>query len=573
MLKQKQTRVVTKHTKKAKQVKKVKKTTKRQFSAKSQSISAYPDTPVELDRVKGDFPTFFRHAVLTKVMTDMVSKGGPITYFNICGGNVAHQLKESHLHKDAVFLYKWLRLPIGLRSIPDGIASLQPWLKQFAYANEDVPMDAFGFPKDLYLPGVDFIANRVLRPQDKHIVFETEEHQIDLLNMAFGNDPRFSINTTGLRKETDLKALFPTYGRALVHVDIHESTTFAEQKRARNALFGFMKRMPHATYVITYPLVEDYHPYEFLDAFARTGMQTGYGTAQFADNLATERIMATSIAENYNGADTDAMARWSQTGQARPILGMWAIKPEEFHQFFMPSNIEVFKPRTYWSGAGALVFNASMDATNYDQTLQDIGDSLRTVLGKPTGMRYGKSGPLYEPQSYEMGVAWGHKQSFTTPGFSPPEDWNTMTLSEINEDLDLRFIDRLIHRLDYLPMKGGPTNFVELAGEAKTLTAQAKRMIEDPDIKKRSKKQERKQTPLGVYNRLVSYARQQDLPTFREAMREKYEIDHGYAYNPYKSRRTKNTLEEGQGFQHATQKFAPLYHEEEGKKMLPPDQY
>ena len=108
---------------------------KRSMSKKSQDSSAYFEEKNELDRVKGEFSTFYRNAVLTKVLSDMTSHGGPVTYFNICGGNVAHQLKESHLHKDAIFLYKWLRLPLGLRRIPSGTAPLKPWLHQFAYAN------------------------------------------------------------------------------------------------------------------------------------------------------------------------------------------------------------------------------------------------------------------------------------------------------------------------------------------------------------------------------------------------------------------------------------------------------
>lgn len=521
-----------------------------------------------LDRVKGDFSTFFRNATLTKVMTDMVATGGPITYFNITGGNVAHQLKESHVHKDAVYLYKWLRLPIGLRRIPKGIAALQPWLEQFAYANEDVPVDAFGFPKDLYLPGVDFIANRILRPQDKHVIFETEEHMLDLLNLAFGNDPRVEINTSGLRTEEDLKALFPTYGRALVHVDIHESTTFAEQKRARNALFGFLKRMPHATYCITYPLYEDNHPYEFLDAFARTGMQTGYGTSQFADDLATERQVVSAIVDHAVPSTVAALSRHMGGQIGRPVLNTWAPK-ESHNDNLLPTNIEVFRPRSYWTGAGALVFNAGNDATPYTTTLNDLGDSLRAATGKPPGMRYGMSGPLYEPQSYEVGVAWGHKHSFVTPGWALPEDYYTMTMDEIRENLDHKFIDELMDKMEYIPMKGGPTNFFEIGLEQSKLTPQGKRLVEDSEIKhKKSKKQQSRQTPLGVYNKLVAFARNQDLKDFRTNLLDRWQEEHNAPLNEFAHRHAANGIENNYMFLSLQEKVAPTYHETEAQNII-----
>jgi len=528
-------------------------------------IQTYPanehDTP--LDRVKGNFPTFFRHAVLTKALTDLTAHGGPITFFNITGANIAHQLKESHLHKDAVYLYKWLRLPLGLRRIPAGIDSLKPWLKQFAHANEDVPLDGFGFPKDLYLPGTDFIASRVLRPQDKHIIFETRQEMIDLAQLAFKDDPRVEINTTGLYLESDLKSLIPCKGRAVVYVDLHESTSYEQQVRARNAIRGIMKRLPHSSFIVTYPLVEDYHPWEVLDLFASTGMHTGYGTSQFSDDMAVERDLVEAIGKDQFLNSYKAAGLHATGIKPRPILNTWTpnvVDPDE-----LPDSIAFFKPKAYWSGAGAMVFNVDH---GYNDTLSQIGDSLRAATGKPAGMRYGRSGPLFEPNSYEVGTGWGHKQSFQIPGISLPEDYLTMTMDEIQENLDNRLVDECMDKVDYVPMKGGPTNLYDISQEQFRITKHGKRLLEDEGVPPKSRKESDKRTPLGVFNRLVAFARTQDLKDFKHTFRAQWSAHRGKPFKNFTGRPGRLAVENMDGHLSAEAKYRPTAWESENMDLF-----
>lgn len=539
---------------------------KSDFKGIDYELPTYPHEELEtpVDRVQGAFPTFFRHAVLAKALTDLTDGGGPVTFFNVTGANISHQLKESHLHKDATYLYKWLRLPLGLRRIPEGIHDLKPWLKQFAFANEDVPMDGFGFPKDLYLPGADFIANRILRPQDKHIIFETREPMIDLAELAFKDDPRVEINTTGLYKETDLKSLIPCKGRAVVFAEIHESSTYEQQARARNAIRGILKRIPTASFIVTYQLNEDNHPWEMMDLFASTGVQTGYGTTQWADNMFTERNLATSIANSTIPSPEIGALLTASGVPARPFFDVWGADTSHIDDNeYLPDNIGLFQPKNYWSGAGAMVYNVGY---RYDLTLTNIGNALRSATGKPLGMRYGKSGPLFEPQSYELGVAWGHKQSYSTPGISLPEDYLTMTTDEIRENLDRKLVDEVMDRIDYVPMKGGPTNLYDISQEQFRINAHTKRLLEPEDVVEPSRKQGNRQTPLQVYNKLVAFARTQDVNDYANTMRHKYKVDTGEEFRDFRGRTALNGMENLPGF--LSDRYKPTAHETENREFF-----
>jgi 23S rRNA A2030 N6-methylase RlmJ len=527
----------------------------------------YPHAELEspIDRVQGGFSTFFRHAVLAKALTDITDSGGPVTFFNVTGANVSHQLKESHLHKDAIYLYKWLRLPLGLRRVPEGIHDLKPWLKQFAFANEDVPMDGFGFPKDLYLPGTDFIASRILRPQDKHVIFETREPMIDLANLAFKDDHRVEINTSGLYQESDLKSLIPCKGRAVIFAEINESTTYEQQARARNAIRGILKRIPSASFIITYQLHEDNHPWEMLDLFASTGVQTGYGTTQWADNMATERNLVRSIANDNIPHPTYTAIQHLSGNNMRPLFKTWGLEhDQQYDNEILPDTLSAFSPRSYWTGSGSMVYNVGH---NYGMTLSNIGHSLRMATGKPTGLRYGISGPLFEPLSYEVGTGWGHKQSYAIPGISIPEDYLTMTVDEMRENLDRRLVDEVMDKVDYVPMKGGPTNLYDVSYEQFRLNPHTKRLLEPENVNERSRKENDRQTPLQVYNKLVAFARSQDANKFSDTYRHKWKVDHhGEAYDDLKNRKARLGMENQSGM--SNDWWKPTQHEMENREFF-----
>jgi hypothetical protein len=367
------------------------------------------------------------------------------------------------------------------------------------------------------------MASRILRPQDKHVIFETREEMIDLASLAFKDDPRVEINTTGLYLESDLKQLVPCKGRAVIYVDLHESSSYEQQVRARNLIRGMMKRLPHSSFIVTYPLVEDYHPWEVLDLFASTGMHAGYGTSQFGDDFFAEREIAKSIQNDQTLSPYHAISLQHTGIKARPIFNTWTPmlhNPDE-----LPDSINFFKPRAYWTGAGAMVFNVGDG--RYDMTLSGIGDSLRMATGKPGGIRYGRSGPLYEPNSYEVGTGWGHKQSFQIPGISLPEEYLTMNMNEIQESLDNRLVDELMDKVDYIPMKGGPTDLYSISKEQFRLTKHAKRLIEKDDVPEKSRKEYSRRTPLGVFNRLSAFARTQDCKQFKETYRAQWSANRG----------------------------------------------
>lgn len=459
----------------------------------------------KLDRLVGSFGPMYKQAVLTHLIKHLTgSYGSSLSYFNFIGGSPGYQLKESHTHKDALWLYKWLRSPIGQRNIPAAIDNIKPWLEEFAEVNEDVPVDKYGFPQDLYFPGNDLIVHKYLRPRDRAYIFEPREEPHEMLNAVLGDDPRVKLYKEGPDTEAFMKSIIPPpTTRAFFHFDLNENTTYIQQLRARNTLFACMKRMPHATYMVSWPVHGDNFPWLVMEAFAQTGYHNAYASVQFADQSYVERKVTEAYLNNNQGSDEfNQFVAENGNGNAsqfHPIM-----TPDE--SSWWPATMKAFQPGDSWEGVGVAVLNAGK---SYGGLLQGIGEGLRTILNKPNGMIYGRSGPLYQPHTNELGATWGQRISYTNPGISVPEDWQFASTTDMAAQVDRGFVDHLMGKLDYIPLgkKDTPQTQGDIENEYYKPTVQGERLAFPTPFKKRTASAEKKYDIRDIFSSIETYAK------------------------------------------------------------------
>lgn len=126
------------------------------------------------------------------------------------------------------------------------------------------------------------LASLYLRPQDKAILFESEERAFQELQQAFGGDRRFKLDRKTISKQLFEQHLPPINRKGMVHIDVHRGVQWligaavANNKKinneAINSYLGYMgdliaescKHWPNATYVIPYGL-------SMLPHFAKVG--------------------------------------------------------------------------------------------------------------------------------------------------------------------------------------------------------------------------------------------------------------------------------------------------------------
>ncbi|MFI5336590.1 MAG: 23S rRNA (adenine(2030)-N(6))-methyltransferase RlmJ [Opitutales bacterium] len=208
----------------------------------------------------GNYADVFKHVLLRQLLAGMLRKEKGLLYLDTHAGRGSYDLEGA------------TRLPDGRERAPewpDGIGrlwtggALPPVVADFVEAVRAWNLRCGAAPGELsHYPGSPWVAQALLRPQDRAALCELREDDAEALDLVIGGRPGVSVHT--LDGYIALRAMLPPpERRALVLIDpsFESATEFAD---IRAGLREALRRFPSGVYAVWYPVTERARSDEFL---------------------------------------------------------------------------------------------------------------------------------------------------------------------------------------------------------------------------------------------------------------------------------------------------------------------
>jgi 23S rRNA (adenine2030-N6)-methyltransferase len=216
----------------------------------------------------GNFADVLKHVVLLESLNYLTQKDKPVWYADTHAGGGGYALNSQQAQKNAEFANGIGRL-WGVLDMSDTPESVVRYLKQVAHFNHQNQTDSLS-----YYPGSPWLAQALLRPQDRLSLFElhTQENQTLQQTIALGGrDRRVKVfeqdGFQGL-----IAQLPPKERRGLVLIDpSYEVKT--DYDRVVDVLLQAHKRFATGTYLLWYPVVDRQRIHQLEKALRASGMR------------------------------------------------------------------------------------------------------------------------------------------------------------------------------------------------------------------------------------------------------------------------------------------------------------
>jgi len=200
----------------------------------------------------GNYADVFKHVLLLQLLRGMQRKDKGFLYLDTHAGRGGYDLSTT-----TILLDGRARAP----EFAEGIGRLWPDpLPADGFADYLTAVRAFntrqtaGGTELHYYPGSPWIAQALLRMQDRAALCELREDDAEALSQDFANQPNVSVHP--MDGYTALRAMLPPpERRALVLIDppFESASEFAD---ILDGLRGALRRFPSGVYAIWYPLTE-----------------------------------------------------------------------------------------------------------------------------------------------------------------------------------------------------------------------------------------------------------------------------------------------------------------------------
>ena len=416
-------------------------------------------------RHTGTFGSLYKGAVLSALLSE-IKKEDPAatTFVNLLGGGAGSQIKISQINRDAVLLHRWLRLPAGMRRIPQDIDSLKPYLRQFEAANHNVAEDEDGFPKTLFLPSENAIAYSHMGPMDRAIIHDDNAVSNATLAELVGTDRRVQLRGEYPLDQDYTKKLFPLRGRGLLWFDLGHVPTYSEQLRTRNLILETLKTQPQAVIGVCYPAPGGKLPWQLFDALTHAGLNNIWNCVHYSDDAAVERAAVDLAASQLTfEAEVEAQQRrFAASGSfgQREGSGMGIISEEMIDM--PPVTLMQQRPNPAWEATGITLVNAPQ---GFERTLEAVGSTLKEILGKPNGYIHKRLAPVHAEPMREYGESF-KLISYSTPGFAIGEEFQKVHASQVDKAYKTHFTSDAINVASAMDDTHAPATLEQIVDDA-----------------------------------------------------------------------------------------------------------
>jgi 23S rRNA (adenine2030-N6)-methyltransferase len=208
----------------------------------------------------GNHADVLKHIVLQSTLRYLTQKDKPFLYIDTHAGAGGYRLDSDYAEKTGEF-HEGIEKLWQCDDMPEAVAEYIDLIRQFNYAS--------GGKKLNYYPGSPWIAQTLLRPEDKLVVSELHSTDFPLLNKHFRNDKRIRIFEQDGYKT--LNAMIPPpQKRSLVLMD----PSYEQKKEyhwVTENLMNAHKKFTTGVYLLWYPVVNR----ESIDRIEKTLKRSG----------------------------------------------------------------------------------------------------------------------------------------------------------------------------------------------------------------------------------------------------------------------------------------------------------
>ncbi len=406
-------------------------------------------SPLRSARVAGTFSTLYKQSLMARLLSRMNENPLPYTYHNFHGGSPAYLLANTYENFPAIYLHRWLNTRLGLKRVPQDIDHLKPYLTRFRDVNRVCNLDEYGFASELYIPGDAGLVASFLRPGDKAYFFENRSAQASLLRAAFEEDPKVKVLHENVDDEYVIRHTMPPAARrGIVHYDLGDSPTYAEQLQVRNLLYGGLKRFPEGIHVVTYPIKKGYLPWQVIRGMAATGVRNAYNFTVYADfgyqlkkfQASIPTVDTSKLPESLTHEEVEAVKDHADN-VARVASAMDLHMLEGVDAY----TLREMKPNDSWEGVGVAILNAPY---GFNEDARKVCNSLKEIMGLPQSNPTQRFSPIHAPAYTEMGES-ATKYSISIEGPPLPDAYRRLPEKIVNQAMLHQFRTGILPRFAY----------------------------------------------------------------------------------------------------------------------------
>lgn len=206
----------------------------------------------------GNHADVLKHAVLTLTLRALLRKDKPFVYIDTHAGAGSYPLDDPRATRTGEYLGGIARWWEGAPEAP----SLAPLFEVIRGENPDGALRRY--------PGSPMIAHRMLRPEDRMVLFELHPSDHQLLNAAFGG-------AAGVRVEqadafARLKAFVPPQERRGVVLIDPPYELKSDYSNVVSLLTDAHRRWATGVFLLWYPVLSRLAAQRLVERFAGTGM-------------------------------------------------------------------------------------------------------------------------------------------------------------------------------------------------------------------------------------------------------------------------------------------------------------
>ncbi|NOT12181.1 MAG: 23S rRNA (adenine(2030)-N(6))-methyltransferase RlmJ [Methylococcaceae bacterium] len=206
----------------------------------------------------GNFADVLKHLILVEILTHLKKKDSPFCYIDTHAG-----AGKYHLHGDYALQTREFENGIGKlwqhQDLPDSVANYVNVVKQF----NNKPLTHY--------PGSPMIAKKLLRPNDRLVLFELHSTDFALLAHAVNKDKRIKLFHSDGFQEC-LKLLPPHERRGLLLIDPSYEIK-SDYRQVAEMLLKMHRRFATGTYAVWYPVIDRRRNQQLEKTMAASGIK------------------------------------------------------------------------------------------------------------------------------------------------------------------------------------------------------------------------------------------------------------------------------------------------------------
>lgn len=207
----------------------------------------------------GNYADVLKHLVLTRIVTHLTKKPGPVCYIDTHAGAGGYSLVSSEAKKTDEFS-QGIGLLWGQKKLPTALAEYRELVARFNQG-----------PSLKHYPGSPWLARQLLRKQDRLELCELHPKDHPLLAKQFAGERRVKCHfDDGFKRSLGLVP--PIERRGLVLIDPSYEVKHDYDKVVSH-IKALHKRFATGTYALWYPLVDVARIKRMEQAFVSSGMR------------------------------------------------------------------------------------------------------------------------------------------------------------------------------------------------------------------------------------------------------------------------------------------------------------